>query len=113
MFKILMTFALFLTYSLGHSRGPAVEEFVGIETENYREVPAGQEALYNFDQELKKVENATKLETWPYFLIAAFLLLPMGIWFAVSRKRSSRVQAQNMDNVIEFKQKPEQKKKAS
>lgn len=57
--KSLVLFALTLTLTAATSfaRGPAVEDFVGIESETPDVTPEGTEALFNFEQDVAKYQN--------------------------------------------------------
>jgi hypothetical protein len=57
--KSLVFFALALTLAATGSfaRGPAVEDFVGIESETPDVTPEGTEALFNFEQDVAKYQN--------------------------------------------------------
>lgn len=51
-----LTFLFFiavLTISGGHARGPAVEDFVGIENQEPDVTPEGTQALFNFQEEVE------------------------------------------------------------
>lgn len=57
--KSLVLFALTLTLTVATSfaRGPAVEDFVGIESETPDVTPEGTEALFNFEQDVAEYQN--------------------------------------------------------
>lgn len=54
---VLFAFTLSLTVSGSFARGPAVEDFVGIESETPDVTPEGTEALFNFEQDVAKYQN--------------------------------------------------------
>jgi uncharacterized membrane protein YtjA (UPF0391 family) len=51
---IFLVIAVVLTISGSYARGPAVEDFVGIESEEMDLTPAGTHALFNFEKELRQ-----------------------------------------------------------
>jgi hypothetical protein len=51
---IFLVIAAVLTISGSYARGPAVEDFVGIESEDMDLTPAGTHALFNFEKELRE-----------------------------------------------------------
>jgi hypothetical protein len=57
--KSLVFFALTLTLTAtgSYARGPAVEDFVGIESETPDVTPEGTEALFNFEQDVAMYQN--------------------------------------------------------
>lgn len=53
-FRTISIFLLFLAQiSFAYSRGPAVEDFVGIEVEHPEGTPQGTEGLFNFEKDIK------------------------------------------------------------
>lgn len=54
---ILLVLATTLTMSATLARGPAVEDFVGIENQEPDVTPEGTEALFNFEQEVAEYKN--------------------------------------------------------
>lgn len=51
-------FLLISTFSYGQGRAPAVEDFVGIEVEHPEQTPPGTEALFNFEKDMTRYEEA-------------------------------------------------------
>lgn len=79
-----MTFA-----ANSHARKPAVEEFVGVETENYRPTTKGTEVLFNFGNHIDSHEKKlrTKQNTTGWFAtgtLVAFVLLPFFMWVGIT-----------------------------
>ena len=99
---IFLVLAVVLTYVEAHARGPAVEDFVGIESEQQDVTPEGTEALFNFEKDVKDYQNRPAETTqavivkkpvagqnpaqntsWPlsaWFGVAIVLALPLITW---------------------------------
>jgi hypothetical protein len=118
-----------------HARKPAVEDFIGIESEASPVNPAGTETLYNFSTEISRFEEApvevtvvrttpsaiapqTQPTNWtlsPWWAVAAVLLLPLTAWRLVMRKVEELPTADNVTLLAAHraKKKVEEYKKAS
>jgi hypothetical protein len=101
----LLVFALVvftLTLPFAQARKPAVEDFVGIESETPDVTPQGTEALFNFEQEVTahserpvqpviRYAETSKTQSssqWPlsaWFGIATVLGLPFATWLLTMR----------------------------
>jgi hypothetical protein len=98
---ILLVLASTLTLSASLARGPAVEDFVGIENQEPDVTPDGTEALFNFEQEVKEYKDkpqtqavinrkplkaqttSTTASGWPlsaWFGILVVLAMPVLTW---------------------------------
>lgn len=111
-----------LTLSTASSRGPAVEDFVGVEIEQPDLTPAGTHALFNFEQELTEAKTepstaqamitktplraaAPASETSPWaqwFGIIVILALPVVTWSLTMRHLNQRTEEVLPDNVAIF-----------
>lgn len=108
---IFFVLALTLTAAGSFARGPAVEDFVGIESETPDVTPEGTEALFNFEQDVAKYQNqpAKKSEavivhhpkmmkthqtaTWPlsaWLGVFVVLGLPVVTWLLTMRHLKTR-----------------------
>ena len=117
---IYLFFATILTLSVAQARGPAVEDFVGIDIEQQDITPTGTHALFNFEQELSKAgttsETTTQAliiktelkaappasETSPWgqwFGITVILLLPVVTWSLTMRHLNKKTSEALPDNV--------------
>lgn len=107
---IFLFFIVVLTVTGGHARGPAVEDFVGIENQEPDVTPEGTHALFNFQAEvenfkkegprpsaveIRKVETlqqapapVTSSTSWPlstWFGALVVLALPVVTWSLTMR----------------------------
>lgn len=87
---LVLTFLFTIVFS-SHAQGrkPAVEDFVGVETENYRPTTKGTEVLFNFGNHIdsleKKRKDKQKTTGWiATATLAAFILLPFFMWFGIT-----------------------------
>jgi hypothetical protein len=85
---IILTFGLIL--SSAFARKPAVEDFVGVESESYEMTSPGSEVLFNFDNTITSTANETSGSTiFTYMFIASFLALPFMMWFGLTRSQKA------------------------
>ncbi len=89
--KILCLFALLAFFSINASaRKPAVEDFVGVETEDYRPGTGaeGTEVLFDFGNlvEKKQVQQTNQFAgNWfSLVMVVAFISLPALMWFGIT-----------------------------
>lgn len=132
----LLTISLLIaaTTSYAQGRKPAVEDFVGIETEQTEFVPQGTESLFNFEKDLKETKKVIKTApaktaiietpinyTSTFFAFAFVLGLPLVSWLLVLQhlKRKATIESASNVEVLEkyrkerqFKQKDQSKKAA-
>ena len=87
----LLTNLLLATSSLyAQGRAPAVEDFVGVETQDYTPAPEGTEFFFNFDEnqitdtssELAPTQEQTPFEL-PLIITLAVIALPFIMWFGI------------------------------
>lgn len=84
---LLVLTVLFTTVFASNSfaRKPAVEDFVGVETENYRATSRGTEVIFNLGNHVDSFEKKQKekMKATGWFATAslvAFVLLPFFMW---------------------------------
>jgi len=98
---LLLTLVAVLALPLAHARKPAVEDFVGIESETPDVTPQGTEALFNFEKDVtahaqrpiepvirRQQASTTTTSSWPvtaWFGIATVLALPFITWLLTMR----------------------------
>jgi hypothetical protein len=87
-FKFLI---LVLTITLSFStfaRKPAVEDFVGVETEAYSETPAGTEVAFNFGNHINKnnsyLRQPGNSDLFSLITFLAFAALPFILWYGIT-----------------------------
>lgn len=114
-------------------RGPAVEDFVGIEVEHPEATPQGTESLFNFEKDMTKFEqnkgkqlDASKESpalskeqgpgTFTTTIAIAFLIaLPLMIWFLMMnhlRSKAAVESASNIEVLEKYRRQREEAKKA-
>jgi hypothetical protein len=87
---LVLTFLFTLVFATNsHARKPAVEDFVGVETENYRPTTKGTEVLFNFGNHIDSLEKKrrAKQQTAGWIAtatLAAFILLPFFMWIGIT-----------------------------
>lgn len=95
--QILLIIALAILSSNLYARKPAVEDFVGVETESYKEVPNNARVEFNFGEKISK--NSIQLDTptnqmniFSFLTLLAFTALPFFMWFGLTKKDSQTTQ---------------------
>lgn len=97
-FIVLSVLLSFFVANSAVARKPAVEEFVGIETEHFDKTPQGTEVIFEFGNmvQVKNVEiqstNGTNFVA--PLMIVGFLFLPFLMWFGITRKTKSVVKTE-------------------
>jgi hypothetical protein len=94
------------------SRGPAVEDFVGIEVDHPEQTPQGTEGLFNFEKEITQYETkkntSAQTATSPtsassdskmMITFTLILLLPMMIWGLFMYKLKHRAKVESVSNI--------------
>ena len=123
LFQIVSLFILLTTQvSFAQGRGPAVEDFVGIEVEHPEGTPQGTEALFNFEKDMSKFEenkgkplNAGKNQdslnssespgNFTTTIAIAFIIgLPLMIWFLMMNHLRSKAAADTASNIAVLEQ---------
>jgi hypothetical protein len=87
--SLLLLVALIILSANTHARKPAVEDFVGVEPETYKVTPPGTEVLFDFNQQVQSIQQPAVETQSPWFgvgAIAAFITLPVLLWFGLTRK---------------------------
>jgi len=131
-----LTILFFLfSFPLSYARGPAVEDFVGVEMEGPDSPPQGTEGLINFEKEMNDFSSNQKKTTNPtmssvqnspsnsvsaYLGYAVILLLPLISWMMMLNHLKSQAREKNAANLQilenyrrEKEKKQEEIKKAS
>lgn len=128
MFRSLAVFfVLFSMGSYAQGRGPAVEDFVGIEVEETKATPHGTESLYNLQQDIQRIEEqktkpvkreVVSQET-PFTLSPSVVFgvslafgLPMIVWFLIMahlKKKASLENASNIEVLEKYRKEREKK----
>lgn len=111
LFLILIT----ATTSFAQGRKPAVEDFVGIEIDQPELTPQGSEALYNLEQDIKKIETTKgrpALKTtspsnsvssiWNLSLLVGISLLlglPLMLWLLMMGHLKNKASIESASNI--------------
>lgn len=111
---ILLGFSL---NAFAQGRGPAVEDFVGIEVDQLESTPSPSEALYNLENDLNKVvakqtvknnPQVVKIQATPektpmsptgLLSIALFIFMPLTIWFFVMNRLRQKATIESASNI--------------
>lgn len=130
--KVLLLINLLLGITALHAQGraPAVEDFVGVETQDYTPAPEGTEFFFNFDHnqveqaqiDSAPIEASHKQQIpfeFPIIITFAVIALPFIMWFGIQHsmrhipetKSENEVADSNLNNVefLEMYQKEKQK----
>ncbi len=117
-----------VTFAQG--RGPAVEDFVGIEVEETTSVPQGTEGLFNFQKDIQKldadkksvvnnapvsIENAAPGMATAAMALLFLLGLPSMIWFMMMnhlRQKAHQESASNIEVLEKYRRERQESKKA-
>ena len=132
-FRILGFILLIISQvSFAQGRGPAVEDFVGIEVDHPEGTPQGTEGLFNFEQEMNKFDTTKKTPVNSVKSVAsvkvdgpngvttaiaiAFILgLPGLIWFFMMnnlRQKAHIESASNIEVLEKYRREKQEAKKA-
>lgn len=123
------TLSLLMISAVSYAQGrkPAVEDFVGIEVEESEVTPQGSEALFNLQQDIKKIEEQkptpkqtesltqpapTEISPSVLFGIALAFSLPLSVWFLVMahlKKKASVESASNIEVLEKYRKEREKK----
>ena len=122
-----------MAFAQGRGRGPAVEDFVGIEVEQAQGTPPGTEGLFNFEKdidkfEMRKVNSPAKItdtavtsksegpNDFTTAIGLAFLIgLPGLIWFFMMnnlRQKAHIESASNIEVLEKYRREKQEAKKA-
>jgi hypothetical protein len=104
-FLITVLFTMLFS-SFAHARKPAVEDFVGVETEDYQPTTSGTEVLFNFGNHLTSKDRVLKdnSSTLATFTLIAFILLPFMMWFGISKANEQKQSDENSTTKIDESQ---------
>jgi len=94
------------------NRGPAVEDFVGVDVEEPYFEPQGTEALFNFEKEIhkfeenkskpfadKKSEQTNPSNSFTVFAFGLILGLPGIIWLMMMNHLKSKAKIESANNI--------------
>jgi hypothetical protein len=85
-----------------YARKPAVEDFVGVESQDYKETPKGTEVIFNFGQHIQKfkqespINNKSQKSTdklsgaFGILAIFSFIALPFLVWFGITTTKQTK-----------------------
>ena len=124
----LFVFVLLFSFTVSaQGRKPAVEDFVGVETEGYKKTPKGTEVLFDFGNQVDKSINKSNhksskvdIDIFSSFILIAFSTLPFLMWFGINQsiKEQKKVNStqtppqtatsSNVQNLDEYRQNSEQ-----
>ena len=87
MSKLLIAFIILTCAFQAIARKPAVEDFVGVETETYKPTPAGSEVVFNFGNHVIDSRNQSFFSQNAVSIVVsfAFLALPFLMWFGLKK----------------------------
>ena len=94
-------------------RRPAVEDFVGVELEESKVTPYGDETLFNLEQDVGKIKYLNKrnnssnaatprkklIDPLTFLGISITLSLPFMVWFMVMSHLRKKAHVQNANNI--------------
>ena len=110
---MLIGFFLYSTLIFSQDRRPAVEDFVGIELEESKVTPHGDETLFNLEQDVGKIKYSNKrknpigpetprnkiIDPLTFLGIAITLGLPFIVWFMVMSHLRKKAHYENANNI--------------
>jgi hypothetical protein len=117
MSKILL-FSILILSTSAFSRAPAVEDFVGIEPEDYQITTPGTETLYDFNNQLQNYDNeigtSYSENAITFTVLGFFILIPSLMWLGM-RSKQNNINSDNVTSLENYKKSkaPENNKKAS
>ncbi len=126
----LIGFFLYSSLIFSQDRRPAVEDFVGIEIEESKVTPYGDETLFNLEQDVGKIKSPNRkkasfvnlssqknvIDPLTFFGISITLGLPFMVWFMVMshlRKKAHRENANNIEILENYRKNREKKNEES
>lgn len=132
MSKLLIVMILLTSAFNAIARKPAVEDFVGVETETYRATPPGTEVSFNLGNHIIDSTNQSFFTQNAFSLgvTATLLALPFLMWFGLRSSKtistlshetsivldetpSEELEDSNVANLSDFRTEEEKDKKAS
>lgn len=126
--KLLLTLILITGAFQAIARKPAVEDFVGVETETYKETPLGTEVSFNFGNHVTDSlnQNFFSQNGLSIGVTLGFLTLPFLAWLGLASFKSKEVftaevveeetptmEAENVTSLEDYREADESNKKAS
>jgi hypothetical protein len=125
-FQRLTLLLLFILISLpsAFARKPAVEDFVGVEPQDYSRTPQGTEVLFDFGNTIKaNPQNTQNNNVTTTLVLLSFILLPFAMWFGITKsvnpkheEEEENVQMAEVKNLSDYQNKDDNQedvKKAS
>ncbi|MBD65066.1 MAG: hypothetical protein CME62_07655 [Halobacteriovoraceae bacterium] len=73
---------------VAEARKPAVEDFVGVETNSYLQTPPGTEVQFDFGNHIEPQTSQLSKQSSQWFslgFLGLFVSLPFLMWFAITR----------------------------
>jgi hypothetical protein len=127
---MLIGFILYSTLIFSQDRKPAVEDFVGIEIEESKVTPYGDETLFNLEQDVGKIQSPNRrrapfghvsspkkvIDPLTFLGISITLGLPFMVWFMVMshlRKKAHQENASNIEILETYRKNREKKNEES
>lgn len=127
---MLIGFVLYSSLIFSQDRRPAVEDFVGIEIEESKVTPYGDETLFNLEQDVGKIQSPNRkkaslgnfssqkkvIDPLTFLGISITLGLPFMVWFMVMshlRKKAHRENANNIEILENYRKNREKKNEES
>jgi hypothetical protein len=93
------------------ARKPAVEDFVGVESQDYKETPKGTEVIFNFGQHIQKFKNEVPTVSpsgssdlsggFGLLAIFSFIALPFLMWFGIAIKTKHVTKSKSFKSGVE------------
>lgn len=93
---------LIIASSLSYARKPAVEDFVGVEHENYQVTPKGAEVLFNFNENISSQNQNSTSTFFTFFFLGAFISLPFLMWAGLAKQKHQRVPTKSIVRVTRY-----------
>lgn len=126
----LLVFTFLFSFAVSaQGRKPAVEDFVGVETEGYKKTPKGTEVLFDFGNQIEKNVNSSPnkssrvdIDIFSSFVLIAFSTLPFLMWFGINQSIKDQkkinatqtppqtVQANNVESLDDYRKDQEDEK---
>lgn len=99
--SLLLILTTLLITSSAFARKPAVEDFVGVESESYSTTTPGSEVLFNFNNNMNEQASATSgSKIFTYLFIISFVSLPFFMWIGLTR--SQKEEKSNATSTVKF-----------
>ncbi|MCO4754780.1 MAG: hypothetical protein KC478_09865 [Bacteriovoracaceae bacterium] len=88
---VVFTLLTLLALPSAFARKPAVEDFVGVETESYARTPQGTEFVFEFGNTVQAMGTNTNFwsEWVPTIVLFSFIMLPFAMWFGITRSANN------------------------